>query len=184
MRALDFVAAWVQRLLGWLPDGVANFLWLPAFFAVLVIGIRLALRHGFPYVTKGLRWLAAVVVAVIAVPFMALVLLIVTPFRVVRLTPPGVVFGLDDALVSTSNGILAGMSKSITVAEKLARTHLLIILTLAVAIVWRWDGSHCRSAEPSCLTPVAGWVDQIGAGEPEPTPSPTPTPTPKPTKKK
>jgi hypothetical protein len=180
MSGLTFLAVWVQRLLGWLPDPVVAVVWLPLFFVVLVGGLRVFLRVGLPWVVEVGQRLAALIVAMLAVPVMAALLVIAVPFRWRRRNPPGLVLGVDDMVVSAATTGMGAVKRVAVAAGPVSRAHFLIVLALGIVLLWRWNAGYCPQGDVACTPPVAVWADVVGIDDLDrqpvaPVPSETPT---------
>lgn len=192
MRVLDIAVAWIRKLLGFLPNAAVEVLWLPVFFVLLVILVRLFLRRGVPLAGRLTEVVMGMVVAALATPVMVILVLVAAPFRELRLSPPNLIFGLDDALVSITTGTLGGLKKATVLAGKASRTHFMVVLILAAAVVWRWDATHCKEplGSEACARPLVRWAETVGFDregdmpQPQPTSSSSPQPTPSPSKSK
>jgi hypothetical protein len=179
-RGIDMFLAWrvwVQRLLGWAsgPGGggglAAPVLRRPGGRAAAVPAGALARRSG--------ATLAALVVAVLAVPVMAALLAIATPFRLLRRNPPSLVLGVDDMVVSAATTTMGGVKRVAGAAGPVSRAHFLIVPALGVVLMWRWNASYCPDGDAACSPPVAVWADVAGIDDDSqpvaPAPSETPT---------
>jgi hypothetical protein len=161
--ALDFIVAWLRRLLGWLPEPVANAAWLPVFVVLLVVALRLVQRHGLLSLAKLTQKVASVVITLVALPLMTIVVAGTALFRLLRAHPPGLLLGLDDAIVAVATSIGRGLEHAGAVAAKVSRVNVVLVIALAVVVVWRWDAGHCEApATPGCLRPVAVWANYVG----------------------
>lgn len=115
-------------------------------------------------------------VAVAAVPVMAILVTVAAPMRRVRLNPPNFVLAIDDAVVSVATVTASGLRNAVTLAGRLAKTHMIIIMALVAVVVWRWNAAQCEPSTVTCVTPIIAWAERIGIGSDAQTPAPTDSP--------
>jgi hypothetical protein len=164
---LDFLVTWIKRLLGFLPEPLVEALWLPVLVVLLVVGLRVLLRHGLPVLSRAAHRLTELLVALLAAPLMAALVVVATPFRWLRLRPPSVVLGIDDAIVTTANVVTQGAQrgvKTVTSLSTRSKLQMLLILPVCVVVLWRWNDGHCPEGaeEFGCVRPVAEWANHVG----------------------
>jgi hypothetical protein len=143
MRLMDLVVTWIRNVLGFLPGAAVEFLWLPVFALVVVIAVRLVMRKVVPPAGQAAERLLGAAVAVASVPVMLVILAVATPFRRLRRNPPALLIGLDDALVTTANAVLASLHRVSWLAAKASGTRLILAMLIAGLVIWRWDAWHC-----------------------------------------
>jgi hypothetical protein len=162
MIVLDFLQAWVDRLLSWLPDSVVHVIGLPVFCLAFAVALVLAIRKGLPAIAGPLAALGSSIIAVLAVPFLALAMAAATPFRLVRLRPPEVVYGIDDGTVACTAALLSALRWSRDQANRLTKFPVVVLLIIAAILIWRWNSTHCSADASGCVTPVAQWARSLG----------------------
>src|SRR5690349_24880271 len=121
MGLLDKLVALLRRILGVLPNPVAEFLWFPVLVTVVVVVAILVVRRFLPVLGRVGAGLLRLVLGVAAAMLLVPDLILATVFRVVSLRPPGAVSGYGDAVMSGAISITAGAGKAAAMAARIAR---------------------------------------------------------------
>lgn len=163
MTFLDKVTDWIQTLLSVLPAKAQGFLWFPVLVIVVIVGVRLVVRHGLKWVGKIaailLGWLIAAVGAALLLPDV----LVASMFRLVRRRPPGLVYGYGDAVVGSVMSLTRLSGSTASGFARVARMNVAVIMVLSGLWLWGWNQSHCPYVARGsiCVRPVTQWFETL-----------------------
>ncbi len=159
---LDLPWSWVGAILGVLPDTAATLIALPAFIVVVAVGLTLLIRKAIPGLAGPTAKVLSTGVGVVAMPFIAVILVLTKAWRMVRLRPPSVLYNADDVVVAAATGAIGAVTGASNQLRRLAKFPKVVVLVLAATLLWQWDGSYCPDGADACTSPVMTWVRIIG----------------------
>jgi hypothetical protein len=159
MTALDDLYAWVLETLSQrLGDG-GPLVAFPVVAAGLLLMARTLIWRLLPLLLGFALALADLVTVLLGVLLLGVDFLLASCFRLCRLRPPAVVYGLGDTVVTATKAAQTGIRILGGRTGRLRRLSGTLILMLVVGLVWWWDAGYCaRSPAGGCTTPISSWL--------------------------
>ncbi|MEV4134699.1 hypothetical protein AB0J72_21325 [Dactylosporangium sp. NPDC049742] len=162
MTALDSLYAWLFTTLSSPLDDGGSLFAFPVTAIGVLLAARTALRLVLPVLLRYVLMLADAVTVLIGVLLLGVDFLLASLFRLCRLRPPAIVYGLGDTLVTATRAAQSSLTMLRTRTVRLRGLSGGLILLLVLALVWWWDSGYCgRVPSAGCTGPMSAWLQLV-----------------------
>lgn len=161
MTALDSLYAWMLDTLSWPLGSDGPVLAFPAMALAVLVTVRILLRQVLPLLLRYAIAVANTLTVLAGVVLLGVEFVLTSCFRLCRLRPPAVVYGLGDTLVAATRAAQAGLRFLRTRSVRLGGMsgNFILVLVLVLVLLGWWNIGYCgRSTAAGCADPVTAWL--------------------------